>query len=153
MHCLETLRVFDTRPAYLSIEAIEQDIDKQKRQIDLLSELGYDAFKAVQQARMHRRTLPERSTEGLNVPHQFPKGSSGPFGGDLSGAWHDDTDILAEYDAIFTRNRRFTDSAFWKSALFRKPIRRFMEWSTNTTIPGWYDTHARHASHTRKAQE
>ena len=148
MHCLETLKAFDAKPAYVSIEAIEQDIEKQKRQIELLTELGYDAFKAVQQARMHRRTLPLKSAEGLDVPHQFPKGSSGPFGSDLTGKWRDSTTITAEYDAIFARNRRFTESVFWRTAFFRKIIRRFIEWSTNTTIPGWYDTHARHRSHT-----
>ena len=40
MHCLETLREFDIRPAYLSIEAIEQDIEKQRQQIDLSWRVG-----------------------------------------------------------------------------------------------------------------
>ncbi|GBE42694.1 hypothetical protein BMS3Bbin10_00757 [bacterium BMS3Bbin10] len=144
MHCLEVLRQFDARPAYLSIEAIEQNIENQKRQIKLLCELGYDRFKAVQQARMHRRVLPADSSEGQAVAHRFAKGTSGPFGSDLAGRWRTGSEILSDYDAVFRRNRRFTESVLWKSALLRKPVRRAIEWVAGTTIPGWYDTHARH---------
>jgi FkbM family methyltransferase len=147
IHCLEVLRSFDTKPAYLSIEAIEQDIGNQKKQIDLLCELGFDSFKAVQQARMHRRKLPAASLEGRTITHHFAKGCSGPFGSDLEGEWRSADEILSDYDRIFGRNRRVTNSIFWKTALIRKPVRRAIEFFTRTTIPGWYDTHARHSSY------
>lgn len=147
IHCLEVLKSFDAKPAFLSIEAIEQNIDNQKKQIDLLCELGFDRFKAVQQARMHRRTLPEVSKEGNSVEHRFAKGSSGPFGSDLEGQWRTADEILADYEAIFRRNKRVTESIFWKTSLIRKPVRRAIEFFAQTTIPGWYDTHARHSSH------
>lgn len=146
-HCLEMLSAFDARPTYVSVEAIEQDIDRQRAQLDLLTGLGYDAFKAVQQARMHRRTLPSPSHEGLDVAHSFKKGSSGPFGSDLSGEWRNRDDMLAEYGVIFARTARITGSVFWKYSFIRKPARQFIEWSRGITIPGWYDTHARHSSH------
>ncbi len=147
IHCLEVLKSFDTKPAYLSIEAIEQDIGNQKKQIDLLRELGYDSFKAIQQARMHRRKLPAVSAEGKSVDHHFAKGSSGPFGRDLEGEWRSAAEILVDYDRIFRRNRRVTNSIFWKTSLIRKPVRRAIEFLAHTTIPGWYDTHARHNAH------
>jgi FkbM family methyltransferase len=147
IHCLEVLKSFDTKPAFLSIEAIEQNIDNQKKQIDLLCELGFERFKAVQQARMHRRTLPEVSSEGSSLEHHFAKGSSGPFGSDLEGQWRTADEILADYEAIFRRNKRVTESIFWKTSLIRKPVRRAIEFFACTTIPGWYDTHARHSSH------
>lgn len=147
IHCLEVLKSFDTKPAYLSIEAIEQDIGNQKKQIDLLRELGFDSFKAIQQARMHRRVLPAVSSEGNSITHHFAKGSSGPFGSDLEGDWCGSEEILTGYERIFRRNRRVTDSVFWKTALIRKPVRRAIEFFTGTTIPGWYDTHARHSAH------
>ena len=147
IHCLEILKSFDAKPAFLSIEAIEQNIDNQKKQIDLLRELGFDRFKAVQQARMHRRTLPEVSSEGSSLEHHFAKGSSGPFGSDLEGQWRTADEILADYEAIFRRNKRVTESIFWKTSLIRKPVRRAIEFFARTTIPGWYDTHARHSSH------
>jgi FkbM family methyltransferase len=147
IHCLEVLKSFDTRPAYLSIEAIEQDIGNQTKQIELLCELGYDRFKAVQQARMHRRVLPALSSEGRNVEHEFAKGSSGPFGSDLGGEWRSGDEILSDYERIFRRNRRVTQSIFWKTALIRKPARRAIEFFAHTTIPGWYDTHALHSAH------
>jgi len=147
IHCLEVLKSFDTRPAYLSIEAIEQDIGIQTKQIELLCELGYDRFKAVQQARMHRRVLPALSSEGQSVQHEFAKGSSGPFGSDLGGEWRSADEILVDYERIFRRNRRVTQSIFWKSALIRKPVRRAIEFFACNTIPGWYDTHARHGEH------
>ena len=147
IHCLEVLKSFDTRPAYLSIEAIQQDIGNQTKQIELLCELGYDRFKAVQQARMHRRVLPALSSEGQSVQHEFAKGSSGPFGSDLGGEWRSADEILVDYERIFRRNRRVTQSIFWKTALIRKPVRRAIEFFAHTTIPGWYDTHARHSAH------
>jgi FkbM family methyltransferase len=147
IHCLEVLKSFDTKPAFLSIEAIEQNIDNQKKQINLLCELGFDRFKAIQQARMHRRTLPEVSSEGSSLEHHFAKGSSGPFGSDLEGQWRTADEILADYEAIFRRNKRVTESIFWKTSLIRKPVRRAIEFFACTTIPGWYDTHARHSSH------
>jgi FkbM family methyltransferase len=147
IHCLEVLKSFDTKPAFLSIEAIEQNIDNQKKQIDLLCELGFERFKAVQQARMHRRTLPEVSSEGSSLEHHFAKGSSGPFGSDLEGQWRTADEILADYEAIFRRNKRVTESIFWKTSLIRKPVRRAIEFFACTTIPGWYDTHAHHSSH------
>lgn len=146
-YCLEMLAGFKAKPAYVSIEAIEQDIGRQETQLALLTSLGYDAFKAVQQARMHRRTLPSPSHEGRDVPHVFQKGSSGPFGSDLSGEWCDEAQMLAAYGAIFRRNARVTGSALWQYPLIRKPVRQFLEWSCGVTIPGWYDTHARHSSH------
>ena len=145
--CFEALKSFDCKPAYVSIEAIEQDIENQKLQIELLTDLGYDYFKAVQQARMHRRTLPPVSSEGRTVEHQFAKGSSGPFGSDLGGRWRNRSEIISDYDVIFRRNRHFTESLFWKSALIRKTVRPAIEWMTNVTVPGWYDTHARHRSY------
>jgi FkbM family methyltransferase len=147
IHCLEVLKSFDAKPAYLSIEAIEQNIDTQNKQIDLLCELGYDRFKAVQQARMHRRVLPAVSREGNSIDHPFAKGSSGPFGSDLDGQWRSADEILCDYERIFRRNQRVTGSIFWKTALIRKPVRRLIEFLAHTTIPGWYDTHARHSSH------
>lgn len=147
IHCLEVLKSFDNKPAYLSIEAIEQDIGTQTKQIELLCELGYDRFKAVQQARMHRRVLPALSSEGKSVAHEFAKGSSGPFGSDLGGEWRSADEILADYERIFRRNRRVTQSIFWKTALIRKPARRAIEFFAHTTIPGWYDTHSRHSAH------
>lgn len=146
-HCLEILSRFKKRPAYVSVEAIDQDIGRQKGQIALLSGLGYDAFKAVQQARMHRRTLPSPSREGRNAAHVFKKGSSGPFGSDLAGPWRNETNIIAEYEVIFRRNALVTGSLFWRYASIRKPVRQFLEWSRGITIPGWYDTHARHSTH------
>ena len=146
-HCLEMLAGFKAKPAYVSVEAIEQDIGRQETQIELLTSLGYDAFKPVQQARMHRRKLPSPSHEGRDVPHSFKKGSSGPFGSDLEGEWRNADEIRAEYEAIYRRNRRVTRSIFWKRRFTRKPARQIIEWVFNVTIPGWYDTHARHESH------
>ncbi len=146
IHCLEALGAFETRPNYLSIEAIEQSIESQKRQIDLLESFGYTSFKAVPQARMHRRKLPSLSLEGQTVEHRFAKGSSGPFGADLGGEWRNRDQILSEYDAIFRLNRRFTGSHLWKMAWSRKLARKAIELFARRTIPGWYDTHARHGS-------
>lgn len=144
--CLDTLGRFEDRPAYVSIESDKVDFDALIAEFDALDALGYDAFKVVQQGGIGRRRVdPGRSLTGEPVTHRFVEGSSGPFGPDLPGPWLTRDQAIARYRRVFVMYRLFGDRGVLRhiplSRLFFRALGRLI----NRSIPGWYDTHARHS--------
>ena len=142
--CFDCLAQFPERPAYLSFEMDMATLDRIAAQIDAAAALGYDRFQAVQQALIHHVRLPLSGGEEPYVDHSFRRGSSGAFGRDLDNRWLDRDGIIAAYRSIVARNARFGPNTIWKRWPL-KPIKNGIEWTLGTKIPGWYDTHARHA--------
>ncbi|MEM6397622.1 MAG: FkbM family methyltransferase [Bacteroidota bacterium] len=140
--CLRALKEFDMRPSYISIESEKVDFDALKQELNLLEELGYSDFKAVNQSKVPAQKEPQNTLEGELVNHKFKIGSSGLFGLDLEGAWAGKEEVLKQYESIFRAYRLFGDqSVFSKTKIgqkFTDAMNRLLG------IPGWYDTHARH---------
>ncbi|MDW7772684.1 MAG: FkbM family methyltransferase [Desulfobulbaceae bacterium] len=147
--CLRTLDNFQHKPPYISIESNKVNFADLLQEIELLANLGYTDFKAVQQADVPKMKVPVNSSEGRIVDHVFSKEASGLFGSDLPGNWVDKEGIIKEYRRIFIQYRRYGDSTFWQ----KNPLgRRFLQALARITgnhYPGWYDTHARHESFSR----
>src|SRR5574341_163357 len=141
--CLKALRDFSPKPTYISIESDKVDFKRLEDEINLLEQLGYIEFKAVQQANISNHVVPNPSREGRYVSHKFQPDSSGLFGKELPGLWKSKTQILKEYKAIFVLYRLFGNY----SALRRSRVGRFLievlAKMLRRPIPGWYDTHAR----------
>jgi len=144
--CVKALLDFEFKPDYISIESEKLVFGKLQQEIDLLTQLGYSQFKAIQQATLPGLSSPNPSREGKAVAYQFPYGSSGPFGEDLTGDWRTKSAIIKDYEHIFVTYRLFGDFS---------PLRRFswggeLLWHLgkllSTPLPGWYDTHAKHSS-------
>lgn len=144
--CLRTLLDFHEKPAYVSMESEKVDVRGLEEEIRLLQELGYDRFKAVQQARPRTRMPPNPPREGRYVAHTFPVGSSGLFGRELPGEWKDRDALLAEYRGIFRAYRLFGDDSALRRTRWGPPAIRLLKRVLRRPIPGWYDTHARHSS-------
>ena len=141
--CVEALRIFQKRPTYVSIESEKESFKALSREFELLRELGYTGFKAVQQAVVHDQEEPNPPAEGVYAGTGFQRDASGLFGGDLPGAWLSDQQILVRYKKIFRAYRVLGDQGWLTDTwigkwLIRKLSRRF-----HYTFPGWYDTHAR----------
>lgn len=142
--CLRALLKFENKPDYLSIRSEKLVWRKLEYEFELLEKLGYDSFKAVKQdfERIHPK-LP--SSNGARF-HTFEEGASGPFGEESPGRWKSDIEALADYRRVFIKYWLFGDYSYLvQTALGRKFISR-MEDVINRTIPGWYDTHAKHSS-------
>jgi FkbM family methyltransferase len=150
--CLRALLNFTERPDYVSIESEKVTFAKLLEEFYLFKELGYTAFKAVQQHGISSQIEPAESREGVYANHAFPAGASGLFGEDLPGKWKNYDEILAEYKLIFRLYRLFGDSGKLNGYFFSNPLKRGLRKLLGRQIPGWYDTHARHSSHVSNIQ-
>jgi FkbM family methyltransferase len=148
--CLNALCGFKERPTYISIESDKTSFKNIEREIELLAELGYTSFKAVNQAKVHLSHSPQPPKEGKYVSHRFEHGSSGLFGSELEGKWRSKREILRQYRFIRLGYFLFGDdgvmfikSKFRGARLVNALTRRVVDLLTRGSVPGWYDTHAR----------
>jgi FkbM family methyltransferase len=144
--CLEALRHQDARPDYVSIESEKRSFARLRDELRLLRRLGYTGFKAVEQQGVPMQVEPLAPREGSYVGYRFEAGASGLFGEDLPGAWKNYGQILDRYRVIFLLYGLFGDSGITRRHLAGRMIRRALLRRVRRPLPGWYDTHARHAS-------
>jgi FkbM family methyltransferase len=152
--CVNALREFEERPTYLSIESDKTSLENIRREIELLNELGYTSFQAVEQSTIpSRQRPPNPAKEGRSIEHRFVEGSSGLFGRELEPCWKSKEEILNHYRSILLGFRLLGDDGImtrWKfrgSDRLRSLTERAVGQFTHAAVPGWFDTHARHASH------
>lgn len=144
--CLKALRDVAPRPDYVSLESDKVSFARLRGELDLLSELGYDRFQAVQQATVPRQRTPATSREGATIQHRFAPGASGLFGADLGGQWHPRSAMCWRYMLIFIAYRLFGDDGLLRRL---RGGSRLVSWASRIMrrdVPGWYDTHARHGA-------
>lgn len=120
MHVLQCLEGFEEKPHYVSIESEKVCFKRLELEITTLSNLGYNHFKAVQQAGVQDREIVCHDINGQSFVHRFADAASGAFGEDIAQPWLTETEVLNEYENIFERYRTSPE-------------------------PSWFDTHARHA--------
>jgi len=142
--CLRALLQFETKPDYISIRSEKLVFSKLEYEFELLKALGYHAFKAVKQDFEHvKPQLP--STNG-ELFHTFEEGASGPFGESSTGDWKKLEDVMGDYRRIFVLYWLFGDYSYLlQTDRGRRFIAR-LERVFRRSIPGWYDTHARHST-------
>ena len=142
--CLRALLKFQNKPDYLSIRSEKLVFRKLEYEFDLLEQLGYDRFKVVDQ---HfddvRPSLP--SNNGAKV-HTFEEGASGPFGEETLGRWIGRETAIKQYRRVFVKYWLFGDFSYLIQTTKGKKFIEKMESVFKRSIPGWYDTHARHSS-------
>lgn len=153
MVCIDALKRFQSRPDYISIESDKTGFAKVKDEIDVLVELGYDSFKAVEQSTIPAlQSPPNPSREGNYAPHVFPDGSSGLFGLELAGPWLSKREILDAYRLIRFGYYLLGDDGIMNRWRFRGAWRLkayaadLLPKFTKAPVDGWHDTHARHSS-------
>jgi FkbM family methyltransferase len=145
--CLRALANFQQKPDYVSIESETVTFAKLLEEFRLFRELGYTAFKAVQQEGISSQVAPTDCGEGSYVDYKFPEGASGLFGEDLPGEWKNYDEILAEYKKIFLLYNLFGGCGKLNSYFLSKAVKKALRKYLHRPIPGWYDTHARHCTH------
>jgi FkbM family methyltransferase len=153
IHCIEALGRLCHRPDYVSIESDRSGFGGIVGEIDLLASLGYDAFQAVEQARIPRLQRPPKpAREGAFVEWTFEPGSSGLFGAELPGRWKSRDEVLRQYRLIAAGYYLFDKDGMTRSWTFpgarhlRTAARRAASALLGVPMASWYDTHARHRS-------
>lgn len=142
--CLRVLLHFENRPDYISIRSEKVIFQRLEAEFDLLRSLGYDQFKAIKQD--FDAISPLLPSNNGPKYHKFEEGASGPFGEESPGKWESVDEVLRDYRRIFVKYWLFGDYSYLiQSERGRKFITN-LERIARRSIPGWYDTHARHAS-------
>jgi len=144
--CLKALLRFTCKPDYVSIESEKVVFDRLVQEMDLLTELGYDKFKAIQQGDVTKQHPPSPPLEGDGVSYKFEAGASGLFGEETPGVWKSKAGILFEYKRIFSLYKLVGDASPARRNAIGRLLIKVASKMLGRPIPGWYDTHARHSS-------
>lgn len=139
--CLQALREFDKRPAYVSLESEKKHFVDLIAEFDLLETLGYDRFAVVQQAGIHAQPTSTTRIDGTTVTYRFEPDASGSFGVDV-GPWMTRARALETYRRIFRRYRLLGDASVLQRTTAGRRLRAKLEKQLGRPLPGWYDTHA-----------
>jgi FkbM family methyltransferase len=140
---LDELRRLEDRPFYISIEAEKVEFSHLRDELDFLRQLGYTAFKPVQQASIPGTTIATTTLDGETLHYVFASGASGPFGDDLSGPWLSYRECLQRFQTIFKLYRMFGDEGVIRKAPGGTRLVRWLGRLYRKPLPGWYDIHAR----------
>ncbi len=142
--CLRAMLNFENKPDYISIRSEKLVFTKLLYEFDLLEELGYPEFKAIKQD--FERVKPKLPDGNVSKFHTFEEGASGPFGEETSGKWKDRDGAIKDYKTVFVKYWLFGDYSFLIQTERGRKFIATMERFVRRSIPGWYDTHARHDS-------
>ncbi len=142
--CLESLLEFEQRPDYVSIESDKVSFERLLKEFDLLKQLGYTDFQAINQETVPKQQEPKDTDEGHYSGYRLPYGATGLFGRDLPDNWKNEAQILKQYEKIFKGYRLFGNYGELKSHPDFVAILSLVNLFAASPIPGWYDTHARH---------
>ena len=142
--CLDALASRELRPSYVSVETSLDSRREAERQFTTLRDLGYDAFKIVNQRLNAQYACPDPPREGEFVEVRFDTLMSGPFGEETPGPWLSFDRAWRRYRAILVEQRVFGISGLlgttWLARVYSGVRRRLLG-----APVGWYDLHARHA--------
>jgi FkbM family methyltransferase len=144
-HVLRALEQFPIHPKHISIESEKVDFSQLESELKLLRDLGYDKFRAVQQATIPGLSINTKDLGGASLEHTFRAHASGPFGDDLQQPWESYDEVLENYRKIFKYYRWFGD----QSVLRRLRVMDAVERLIRRSLQSWYDTHATGRSLTR----
>jgi FkbM family methyltransferase len=147
---LKKLGDFEQKPDYVSIESSKTSLSAIQEELDILTGLGFDSFKAVQQAMVAGKQAPQPAKEGLDIAYQLAHDASGLFGRELEDEWLSESQVKRRYRGIFWGYRVFGNDTFMRKNRFARRIWQMLQRRLQRPIPGWFDTHARHSSVTQR---
>ena len=137
--CLRALLEFENKPDYISIRSEKVIWSNLEEEFDLLEQLGYARFKAVQQ------DVTDFSVQLNGEKYTFEEGASGVFAEETSGKWRSKEQVLKDYHRIFTLYWLFGDYSYLLQKQRGKKFIAQLERIARRPLPGWYDTHAKHS--------
>lgn len=136
VRCVEDLVEARATPAYISIESSKVSWRALLLEFRMLSSLGYNKFKVVDQCQFKRRRI--TTSDGKTIDYAFGHGASGPFGEDLDGRWMTRRLAIARYIPIFLAYKTMGDNTLLSKLLAKTPF-----FGRLLNLVSWYDTHAK----------
>ncbi|WP_392530600.1 FkbM family methyltransferase [Nostoc sp. C117] len=134
--CVNALRQFDEKPQFISIESTKTSWDTWLNELAVFKELGYQKFKAINQAEVPKQVCPSPAREGQYIPYQFEYGASGLFGEETPGNWLSESEIIKVYKGIFWNYKTLGINGI----ISRLPGGKLLLDKLNIKEP-WYDIH------------
>jgi FkbM family methyltransferase len=145
---LESLAATSVRPRYVSMEtsfARNPSFAAIHGDFELLSTLGYDRFKIIDQTQVEHHIPPNPPLAGTYVPIRFTSGASGLFGEESPDPWLTREGALASFKRLirwkWLEVRLYRNMRYY--LLYCKIRFRLTGRYSNL---GWYDIHAKHSS-------
>ncbi|MDZ8109826.1 MAG: FkbM family methyltransferase [Nostoc sp. DedQUE12a] len=135
--CVQALRQFESKPKFISIESTKTSWNALLNEFAVFKELGYQKFKAINQAEVPNQVCPSPALEGQYIPYQFEYGASGLFGEETPGNWLSESEIIKVYKDIFWSSRILGVNGI----ISQLPGGKMLLDTLNIKEP-WYDTHA-----------
>jgi FkbM family methyltransferase len=145
---LRSLSASAVRPKYLSMEtsfARWPKLASVSRDLELLTSLGYDRFKVVDQALVSEQVPPNPARAGRYVAHNFSDNASGLFGEEAPGAWLDAAAALEVFRG-HCRHNRLPLLLYRNIRIYRYYVRIMRRLTGKSLNLDWYDIHAKHSS-------
>jgi hypothetical protein len=145
---VETLATTAVRPRFISMEtsfARNPSFDAVNADFEILTELGYDRFKIVDQTMVPDQKPPNPPAAGRYVPYRFDRGESGLFGEETPGDWLMKEQALAVFRRIF-RKKWLQVRLYRKRRLYLYYCAIMYHLTGRHPILGWYDIHAKHST-------
>ena len=140
--CLRALLRFENKPPYISIRSEKLIFQRLEGEFELLELNGYDDFKAVKQD--FHDIKPQLPSNNGAIYYTFEEGASGPFGEDSPGKWKTHGEALSDYRKVFVKYWLFGDYSYLIQTEKGRKFIAQLERIVRRSLPGWYDTHARH---------
>lgn len=138
--CVAALERAGFRAPFLSMETAATSWRTIRKEFAALRAAGYDRFKIVDQSR-----LPQggryASHGGGSIAHDFPFGSSGPFGDEVAGPWLTEQQVLKEFRRSYVIYAILGNHPRLQRFLYTIPLVRRIN-----RIATWHDIHAKHAT-------
>lgn len=142
--CLQAMLGFVNKPDYLSIRSEKVVFRQLDYEFELLEQLGYHEFKAMKQD--FEKTVASLPSNNGAKFHEFEDGSSGPIGEETTGKWKPREAVIKEYQRVFVKYWLFGDYSYLVQTAKGRRFIYLLERLLGRSVPGWYDTHARHSS-------
>ena len=102
---ISELQQLDTKPQFISIESKESNKafwNALLEELEFLKKLGYQKFKALNQAKVTQEVCPSPTREGKYIPYQFEYGASGLSGEETPGDWLSESEASTVYKGTYT---------------------------------------------------
>jgi FkbM family methyltransferase len=144
--CLSHLNGFSVKPDYLSIESSKVSMNDIRRELELLTKLGYESFKLIQQGTIANQREPMPPREGTHSGMAPERDASGLFGLELPGNWLTLSGAFRKYQRIMLGYRMLGNDSFTRRNRYTRRVWQWAQKVARRPIPGWFDTHARHQS-------
>jgi FkbM family methyltransferase len=102
LYPISELQQLNTKPQFISIESTKAFWNALIDELEFLKKLGYQKFKALNQAKVTQEVCPSPTRKGKYIPYQFEYGASGLSGEETPDDWLSESEATTVYKGTYT---------------------------------------------------